>query len=282
MSYPPAGPPPSGGASTAPADATTPWPPPYPSIVPPPPQPTWPGGPAPYGYAPPTAQPRPAGVWQAILASAAVVLVVIAHFWEISRLSHQSALFQDAEAGNPVPLAEARASDDAVQSSGVLLIAVTILALVFVMVWAYRARANAEAYTTSEFRRSKGWAIGGWICPIVNLWFPFQVMKDIWAASDTDRPEGFAVKAWAVTAVIPLWWTCFLGTTLVYRMSSGVYNDATTASAVHTSLILDFASAAIDIAAAVMFIFIVATVTRFQTQRYEQADEASQPDVQPA
>jgi hypothetical protein len=271
MSYPPAGPPPVGGPSTAPSNATAPWPPPYPSIAPPPTHPVWPGGPAAYGYARPAARPRPAGVWQAIFASATVVLVVIAHFWEISRLSHQSALFQDAEAGNRVTVAESQASGHAVQSSGMLLIVMTVIAGVFVMLWAYRARANAEAYTTSEFRRSRGWAIGGWICPIVALWFPLQVMKDIWSASDTDRPEGFAIKAWAVTVVLPLWWTCFLGTSLVYRMSSRVYNDATTASGVNTSLILDFASAAIDIAAAVMFIFIVATVTRFQTQRYEHA-----------
>jgi hypothetical protein len=282
MSYPPAGPPPLGGPSTAQSDATTPWPPPYPSIAPPAAQPAWTGGPVPYGYAPPAVQPRPAGVWQAILASAAVVLVVLAHFWEISRLSGLSALLEDAEAGNPVSVAEVRASDDAVRSSAVLLLAVMVIAAVFVMVWAYRARANAEAYTTSEFRRSRGWAIGGWICPIVSLWFPLQVMKDIWSASDTDRPEGFAIKAWAVTVVLPLWWTCFLGTSIVYRISSAFYNDATTASQVHTSLILDFASAAIDIAAAVMFIFIVATITRFQTQRYEHARGGWQASGQPA
>jgi Domain of unknown function (DUF4328) len=216
------------------------------------------------------------------MASAAVVLVVIAHFWEISRVSHQAALLEDAEAGNLVSITDARASDNAVQGSAMLLIVVTIIAAVFVMLWAYKARSNAEAYTTSPFRRSKGWAIGGWICPIVSLWFPLQVMKDIWTASDTDRPDTFAVKAWSVTAIIPLWWTCFLGTSVLFRLSGSVYGSADTASGVHQALLLDFASAAADIAAAVMFIFIVATVTRFQAERYENVRSAWAGGAQPA
>ena len=145
MSYPPAGPPPSGGPFAPPA-ATSTAPPPH------------------LGFpvnVQPAAQPRPAGVWQAVLASASVVVVVIAHFWEVARLSHQSALLQDLEAGNRVTLAEARASDSGLNHSVVLQLAVTVIALVFVIVWAYHARGNAAAYTTSPFRRSKGWAIGG-------------------------------------------------------------------------------------------------------------------------
>ena len=45
----------------------------------------------------------------------------------------------------------------------------------------YRARINAERYGYRQ-RRARGWAIWGWIVPIVNLWFPFQIMGDIWRA----------------------------------------------------------------------------------------------------
>jgi hypothetical protein len=265
MSYPPAGPPPSGGPFAPPA-ATSTAPPPY------------------LGFpvnVQPAAQPRPAGVWQAVLASASVVVVVIAHFWEVARLSHQSALLQDLEAGNRVTLAEARASDSGLNHSVVLQLAVTVIALVFVIVWAYHARGNAAAYTTSPFRRSKGWAIGGWICPIVNLWFPFQVVKDIWSASDTDRPDSTPLRAWPVTAIVPLWWTCLIGATILQRISDSVYNNGATASSVHTALVLDFASAAIHIAAAISFILVVAAITRFQTQRHEQAVAGAQPTAQP-
>jgi Domain of unknown function (DUF4328) len=270
MSYPPVGPPPIQGRFAAPPSMTSTAPPPYP------------------GFPPPlvsAARPRPAGVWQAILASASVVLVVVAHFWEVSRLSHQSALIQDIQAGKHVTLAEAHASDSGLNNSVLLQLAMTVIAVVFVIVWAYHARANAEAYTapsmTSSFRRSKGWAIGAWICPIVNLWFPYQVVADIWAASDTDRPDNAPVRQWRVNAAVALWWTCLLGSTILQRISDSTYNSGDSAGAVHTSLIIDFASAAVHIAAAIMFILVVAAITRFQGQRYEQFAAGVQPTAQP-
>ena len=274
MSHPAVGPPPAhepfAGPFAAPPSMTTTAPPPYP------------------GFPPPlasAARPRPAGVWQGILASASVVLVVLAHFWEVSRLSHQSALFQDIEAGKQVTLAEAHASDSSLNNSVVLQLAMTVIALVFVIVWAYHARSNAEAYitspTTSSFRRSKGWAIGAWICPIVNLWFPYQVVADIWSASDTDRPDQTPVRQWRVNAIVALWWTCLLGSTILQRISNSTYNNGDTADAVHTSLIIDFASAAVHIAAAMMFILVVAAITRFQGERYEQFAPGVQPTAQP-
>ena len=49
--------------------------------------------------------------------------------------------------------------------------------------WLHRARKNAEAFNPSfHHTRSAGWAWGGWICPIVNLWFPFQVVRDTYRA----------------------------------------------------------------------------------------------------
>jgi heme/copper-type cytochrome/quinol oxidase subunit 2 len=265
-----------------PGEAPSAWPSPYPSEAPPSPQAGW-GGPSSFAPPPAPTQPaRPAAVWQGIVASAAVVLVVVAHFWEVSRLSHVSALLQDAEAGEQVTASQVRTAEDSLRASGSIIIGMIVIAGILVMVWTYRARLNAEAYTSSEFRRSRPWAIWGWICPVVALWFPYQVVKDIWAASDTQRPSTHAIKPWRVTAILPLWWTCLLGASLVSRISGSVYNAAETPSGIHTALVWDFASAAIDIAAAILFILIVAAVTRFQSERYEAARASWQGNGQPA
>jgi Domain of unknown function (DUF4328) len=34
-------------------------------------------------------------------------------------------------------------------------------------------------------RRSRGWAIGGWFCPAVNLWFPYQIATDVLYEAET-------------------------------------------------------------------------------------------------
>jgi hypothetical protein len=76
------------------------------------------------------------------------------------------------------------------------------LSILFV-VWFYRARINAEWHGYPQ-RRARGWAFWGWIVPIANLWFPFQIMSDIWRA-------GLSAEQRRKTAWLPaLWWTCWL------------------------------------------------------------------------
>jgi Domain of unknown function (DUF4328) len=76
------------------------------------------------------------------------------------------------------------------------------LSILFV-IWFRRARINAEGHDYRQ-RRARGWAFWGWIVPIVNLWFPFQIMGDIWRA-------GLPAQQRRKTAWLPaLWWTCWL------------------------------------------------------------------------
>jgi len=80
----------------------------------------------------------------------------------------------------------------------------TILGLsILFVVWFRRARINAEDHDYRQ-RRARGFAFWGWIVPIVNLWFPFQIMGDIWRA-------GLPAQRRRKTAWLPaLWWTCWL------------------------------------------------------------------------
>ena len=76
------------------------------------------------------------------------------------------------------------------------------LSILFV-VWFRRARINAERHDYRQ-RRARGWAFWAWIVPIVNIWFPFQIMGDIWRA-------GLPAPQRRKTAWLPaVWWTCWL------------------------------------------------------------------------
>jgi hypothetical protein len=81
---------------------------------------------------------------------------------------------------------------------------VTIVGLsILFVVWFRRARINAERHGYRQ-RRARGWAFWGWIVPIVNIWFPFQIMGDIWRA-------GLPAEQRRKTAWLPaMWWTCWL------------------------------------------------------------------------
>lgn len=70
-----------------------------------------------------------------------------------------------------------------------------IVVVAMFVVWFYRARVNAEGNGWPQ-RRSPAWAIAGWIVPVVFLWFPFQIMADIWRA-------GLPAEARANRAILP-------------------------------------------------------------------------------
>ena len=73
---------------------------------------------------------------------------------------------------------------------------------VFFMIWLYRA-AGVARKAGLPARRDPVWAILGFIIPVVNFWFPYQVARDSFAPTDARR--GVAAR----------WWTWYLISTLL-------------------------------------------------------------------
>lgn len=87
-----------------------------------------------------------------------------------------------------------------------------LAAAVVSVVWLFRARANAEAMTAAPHRRAKPWLVFGWVTPVVALWFPKQIVDDIWRASHPDHPrDGSGLDAVRRPAIGYVWWSIFLG-----------------------------------------------------------------------
>lgn len=106
----------------------------------------------------------------------------------------------------------------------VLEVAVILLFLPLIpvfIVWFYQARKNAGGRGWRQ-RWGPGWAIGAWFVPVIFLWFPYQIMADIWRAglpaSERGRP------AWLPIA----WWACWL-----LAWFTGFRYISTTASTFH-------------------------------------------------
>jgi hypothetical protein len=74
--------------------------------------------------------------------------------------------------------------------------------LVVFLTWFYRARQNAGQMAWRQ-RWSPPWAIFGWFVPICFLWFPYQIMADIWRAGHParERPKFPLLPA--------AWWACW-------------------------------------------------------------------------
>jgi hypothetical protein len=86
--------------------------------------------------------------------------------------------------------------------------AALIAAYVVSCLWLQRARTNARLISPGvAHQRSSVWVWLGWVVPIVNLWFPYQVVRDI---------RNGSVRL-GQTVGVGLWWTAWLVYLLVPR-----------------------------------------------------------------
>lgn len=81
-----------------------------------------------------------------------------------------------------------------------------VLALIVTSVWLLRARQNVTSLRPHVLQtRSPAWVVLGWMVPVVSLWFPFQVVRDIRReTSGAWTPPGFGT-----------WWALFLVTIII-------------------------------------------------------------------
>jgi hypothetical protein len=90
-------------------------------------------------------------------------------------------------------------------------LALLIAVYVVTCLWLHKVRTNAELiFPGAHHARSKGWVWGSWICPVVSLWFPFQIVRDV--ARDPREFKSNALIGW--------WWAFWLTSLIVGQISS--------------------------------------------------------------
>jgi hypothetical protein len=126
--------------------------------------------------------------------------------------------------------------------------------------WVHRANLNARGFGAEGMRFSPGWCVGWYFVPILNLWKPYQAMKEIWQASRNP------VNWWTVPppGLLSLWWTLWLLSNLLaqlsFRATLGNLPDA-----VGTGLVLDMASNLIDVPLCFVAIRMVQSIHQMQS-----------------
>jgi hypothetical protein len=87
------------------------------------------------------------------------------------------------------------------------LIAVTA----FFIVWLHRQRINVRAFGCRGFRFTRIWTVIGFLIPVVNSYRPYQVVSEVWRASDPRSMEPSSEwKRLPLHRLVPSWWGALL------------------------------------------------------------------------
>ena len=226
----------------------------------------------PAGPTPPAAPPTPQYTYGVPLytvppvkvhAGLGVASIVLAVTWTVVQAT-QTAFsplaadaFADAAELGLKPYESAFTAYDAV---GMLITPVALAAYVVSCLWLYKSRVSAEGATPSfVHERGKVWAWLGWWVPVVSLWFPYQVVRDVRRAT-SPRPVGG----------IGWWWAAWL---VGYSVGQSADKMSTRTTEGMTEIVsnlvvpLEVVSSIGLVVALVLWIRIIREVTAWQRER---------------
>ena len=162
----------------------------------------------------------------------------------------------------------------AMMGVGLLMLLVHVPTVVMFCVWLYRMGKNTRALGAQNMKYSAGWAVGSFFIPILNLFRPFQSVREIEQASN---PHAGPTNWYHVqpSGKVGMWWAFWLlssfMTRVVTRMS--LSNDSKVA---HTSSLIGLVEAGITIVATLLAIRVVRYLHRQQEEKVRIQPQAVQ------
>lgn len=152
---------------------------------------------------------------------------------------------------------------------GLTAVAVYLATVVVFLMWLYRASNNVAAFGEST-HHSSGWAVGSFFVPIMNLFVPYQAVKDIWKKSEPTAADAFSYGV-SPPGYFPAWW----GFWLTSNFASNAYFRMTMAEApMEASATVGILSEVLSIAAAFFAIKVVKEIDRRQEERARNLQQA--------
>ncbi|MGW4648184.1 DUF4328 domain-containing protein [Kitasatospora sp. NPDC004289] len=202
---------------------------------------------------------------RAVAASLLIGLLVLRELVVAVTAWRYYALVRDALAGTATE-ADALALDSSflttVSSELVYLLVPGFVAGLAFIVWLWRARANAEAISGREaHRRSRLWIVWSWSTVVVNLWYPYQLVSDVWRASSPGRS--------ASDGPVKAWWAFFVLLGFLSPIQRGMAEEWTSEAEVLSSAQVSTLLALLSLAAGVLAIVLIRRITAWQDSALE-------------
>lgn len=150
-------------------------------------------------------------------------------------------------------VADGEANDRRQGFIGIVQAIIFVISGILILKWIHRANYNVRQLGAKAMQFTPGWSIGWYFIPIVNLWKPYQAMKEIWKASSSPRN-------WKETKVSPIlgwWWFFWLTSSVLSNISLRLTISAEDLNSLMTANIVTRASDVSSIMLPIIFIVLV-------------------------
>lgn len=134
------------------------------------------------------------------------------------------------------------------------------------LAWLHRVRVNVRALGVRRLAYSRQWTVLGFLVPALNALRPYQVVREIWKASDPSTGDPLGWKSVPTPPLLALWWWLFVAYFALEALSLFTMRFAVTLSHIQMA---QAAGLAADVCAAVS-----ASFAYFVVLRISEAQEA--------
>jgi hypothetical protein len=139
-----------------------------------------------------------------------------------------------------------------------LLVVTTFLVMLVTagvfIAWFHRGYGNVEALG-GDRRFGRGWSIGAWFVPILNLFRPKQMADELWIAGNSDGSR-------RVSPLVHWWWGLFVVAAILDRIAARAGGEMNTVDELGTSVRFSLVSTVASLVAAVLAVRVVLAITR--------------------
>lgn len=208
---------------------------------------------------------EPLGTRTQLLLCLLVILMVLDIVAVFSDLA-QADLINRAMRGEIVTESEAMANDNRQAAIGFGQTALYIGCFVVLLMWIYRANKNLRLLRAEGLSFTPGWAVGWFFVPFMNLFRPYQVVSEIWKASDpkVGTADDTSWKATTTSPIVGCWWALFLISNFIANIALRTVFTGIELSDLLNSTYAYMVSDGIDVIYLLTAIFMVRRISQFQ------------------
>jgi hypothetical protein len=169
--------------------------------------------------------------------------------------------------------------DDTPPIIGTLQLVARCTAFIFFLIWFYRAHRNLQALGIRRGRYSSPWTILLFLVPILNLYYAYDLVKELWRQSSPDlgfsdgflKQHAFTLEHYpSKTALIGLWWGFTIVSLLAARFSVTIISHGPGISDRITGTWMDLTSDALAAVASILLILIVKNTDARQEEKHRR------------
>lgn len=140
-----------------------------------------------------------------------------------------------------------------------------IISIITYIRWFRRAYFNLHL-RVKHLEFTEGWAAGAWFVPIISLFRPYQIMKELYEETEKFlRKNDSSYTKKTDTTFVGWWWAIWVISTIIDRISYRIAAKAETLDEINTSTIWSIVTSAFAIPLAILAIKVIKDYTEIET-----------------